>query len=147
MKVLFFFFVFGVYCAFGQEKDTTKIYILSEVDVAPLFPKLRIIDSLTSKQNFEKNLRYQVLKNIEIVTNNHILNKVFVEFLIKKDGNIEVLRVRGGSKAVKESAIRAVERIEKIIPAKKDSQPVTMRSIIPITFKPVIIFEFKKEYE
>ncbi|GGG96385.1 hypothetical protein GCM10011416_12680 [Polaribacter pacificus] len=147
MKVLFFLLFFGMCTVFGQESDATKVYTLSEVDVAPLLPKLKLVDSLSSKENFKKNLFYQVIRNVDIVRSNDVLRKVHVEFLIKKDGSIEILRVKGETKAVKAAAVRAIKEIKRMTPAQKNSQPVAIKYIVPVTFEPLITIDLTRQYE
>ena len=71
-------------CSINTINSQDKIYSLTEVDVAPILLKYKNVDSLDSKQNFKRNIKKAAIKNLDILTTNHVKNRVFIEFVIKK---------------------------------------------------------------
>lgn len=62
--------------------------------------------------------------------------KVFVEFVINKDGSItDVKAVKGIGAGCDEEAVRVVQGAPKWTPGKQRGKPVKQRMVLPITFK------------
>lgn len=65
-----------------------------------------------------------------------IEGKVFVQFVVGKDGSInEVKVIRGIGAGCDEEAIRVIENSPKWAPGKQRGKPVKVRMVLPITFK------------
>lgn len=65
-----------------------------------------------------------------------IEGKVFVQFVIEKDGSISnVLVAKGIGAGCDEEAIRVVKKSPNWNPGKQRGQPVRVRMVLPITFK------------
>lgn len=66
----------------------------------------------------------------------NIEGKVFVQFVIEKDGSISGTQVvRGIGAGCDEEAIRVVKNSPKWMPGKQRGKPVRVRMVLPITFK------------
>ncbi len=66
----------------------------------------------------------------------NIEGKVFVQFVIGKDGSIsEVQAVKGIGAGCDEEAVRVIKNSPKWKPGKQRGRPVKVRMILPITFK------------
>ena len=66
----------------------------------------------------------------------NIEGKVFVQFVIDKEGNItEVQAVKGIGAGCDEEAVRVIQNAPKWKPGKQRGRPVKVRMILPITFK------------
>jgi TonB family protein len=64
-----------------------------------------------------------------------VVGKVFVEFIVEKDGAIaEVMLKRGLSPGLDKEAVRAVKSMPKWKPALNGGKPVRSRVIIPVSF-------------
>lgn len=65
-----------------------------------------------------------------------IEGRVFVEFVIEKDGSItDVKAIKGIGAGCDEEAVRVIEEAPKWKPGKQRGRPVRVRMILPITFK------------
>jgi protein TonB len=65
-----------------------------------------------------------------------IEGKVFVQFVVDKDGSItEVQAVKGIGAGCDEEAVRVISRAQKWKPGKQRGRPVKVRMILPITFR------------
>ena len=126
----------GAYSAPVQGELTTPIeeIILEENGVFynpeqyPQFPNNSEIGLLKWVQS---NLKYP-----EIAKKNGVQGRVVVQFLIKKDGSIEEIKIyRSRHPALDEEAIRIVKTFPKFIPGKRNGVPVDMWYTLPINFK------------
>lgn len=82
-------------------------------------------------QYVQKNLKYP-----NQARRMNIEGKVFVQFVIGKDGSIsEVQAVKGIGAGCDEEAVRVIENAPKWKPGKQRGRPVKVRMILPITFK------------
>lgn len=134
--VLFLFIGLFSLTVNGQQK---KIYTLTEVDVAPKFKKGIVIDSLTSHENFKRNLRNFIARNLEIIKSKKSkIEKAYVQFLVRNDGKIEVIKLRGTSRLAKRYASRVIKKIHKLEPALKAGEKVSMKYTIPVKFVTLI---------
>ncbi|WOK05526.1 energy transducer TonB [Imperialibacter roseus] len=62
--------------------------------------------------------------------------KVFVQFVVDKDGSItEVQAIKGIGAGCDEEAVRVIQEAAKWKPGKQRGRPVKVRMILPITFK------------
>ncbi len=94
----------------------------------PQFPNNSEIGLLKWVQS---NLKYP-----EIAKKNGVQGRVVVQFLIKKDGSIEEIKIyRSRHPALDEEAIRIVKTFPKFIPGKRNGVPVDMWYTLPIDFK------------
>ena len=77
------------------------------------------------------NIKYPeqaIIKGIE--------GKVFVEFVISKDGSIQNTRVlRGIHPDCDNEAVRVISQMPAWAPGKHKDQPVNVKMVLPITFK------------
>jgi len=65
-----------------------------------------------------------------------IQGKVFIEFVVDKDGSVEDVKVRRGvSPGLDKEALRAVRSMPKWSPGKMNGKPVKVRFTIPVDFK------------
>lgn len=62
--------------------------------------------------------------------------KVFVEFVVEKDGTISNVRsIKSPSESLSAEAVRVVKSASKWIPAKQRGKPVSFKMVMPIIFK------------
>lgn len=82
------------------------------------------------KKYFSENLHYPT----EVVEKNE-QGRVYLEFIVEKDGSISNTRVkRGVSDAIDREAIRLIKNMPKWKPAEKDGEVVRSMCTIPINF-------------
>jgi TonB family protein len=109
-------------------KDASKIdSIYQECEVMPEFPG----GDLEVRKYIASNIRYprEAMKYSEV-------GKVFVTFVVAKDGAVEKVRVaRGISPALDNEAIRVVSSMPNWIPGKQRGQAVNVQYTIPVNFQ------------
>jgi periplasmic protein TonB len=119
---------FNINSAFAQSKvDTIEDKSFTFVEEKPKFP------------GGEKALKSYLKKNVnipEMAKKNGAQGKVFVSFVVEKDGSVsEPKVVRGIGNGCDDEAVRVVKSMPKWSPAKLNGQPVKIRYTIPIVFK------------
>lgn len=67
---------------------------------------------------------------------NGVQGRVFVEFIVEKDGKVtDVYVVKSADPSLDKEAVRVVAAMPKWIPGKQNNSAVRVKYIIPITFK------------
>ena len=64
-----------------------------------------------------------------------IQGRVYVNFIISKNGSITNIRMRGPDKNLEKEAARIIGRLPKMTPGKQRGRPVRVPFSIPITFR------------
>jgi len=103
-----------------------EIMLFAAVEEKPEFPG-------GEKKFYEylgKNMKYPPMEAEQGIT-----GRVFVEFLIDKDGSIaEVKALRGVSPGLDKEAVRVIKAMPKWTPGKQNGRPVRVRYVIPVNF-------------
>ena len=81
-------------------------------------------------KHIRKNFRYP-----EIAQEMGIQGRVYVNFIISKDGSITNIRMRGPDKNLEKEAERIISKLPAMIPGKQRGRPVRVPFSIPITFR------------
>jgi TonB family protein len=112
---------------FTYDEDNNVDIVFTLVDEQPS-PQ----DGMASfYQYIRENLKYP-----QTAIENRVEGKVYVQFIVGKDGNIENARViHGLGGECDEEAVRVVQQSPQWNPGKNNGQPVKVRMILPITYK------------
>jgi protein TonB len=108
---------------------------LGEVD----FFACEVVSKSEQKKCFQKMIFIHINKTVcypEIGQEMGIQGKVYMRFVIEKDGsitNIEVLR--SPDRNLEKEALRIINKLPKMTPGKQRGRPVRVPFSIPITFK------------
>lgn len=109
---------------YGTE-DTGETEVFAVVEDMPSFPGGNVTKWIG------KNVKYPV-----IAAENGIQGKVFVQFVIEKDGSItDVKVVRGVDASLDKEAIRVIQSMPKWKPGKQRGKPVRVSYTLPINFQ------------
>jgi len=83
------------------------------------------------RESIGRNLRYP-----ESALERNIDGKVFVKFIVTKDGSVANVTIsRSVDSSIDEEAIRVVKMLPKFTPGKKDGKPVNVWYSLPISFQ------------
>lgn len=110
------------------------------IDEVPVFPGCESLDSNEDRKTCmsEKVIEF-VNKNFNTSLGNQLnltrINRVYVQFKISKDGNVEVLGARAPHPALEEEARRVVNLLPQMTPGKQNGQEVGVLYSLPITFQ------------
>jgi protein TonB len=131
-----------------EEEIVEEVEVLEEeeeVDVpfaiiedAPLFPGCERVKKSERKQCFQDNIQKHINKNFrypDVAQEMGVQGRVYVSFVIDKDGSITSIRTRGPDKNLEKEAARIIGKLPNMTPGKQRGRPVRVPFSIPITFK------------
>lgn len=108
-----------------DEGDTGEADIFQVVEDMPRFPGGNV------QKWIAKNIKYPM-----IAQENNIQGKVFVQFVIEKDGSVSDVKVaRSVDPSLDKEAIRVVKMMPKWTPGKQRGKPVRVSYTVPINFQ------------
>ena len=137
----------------STEIDNDDVFELLEIDVnqdevfnfvnvenKPIFPGCEDLATEDERFNcFNIKIRQFVGKNFEfpeMAKQMGIQGKVWVSFIIEKDGKVSDITIeRGVDKLLDDESVRVVTKLPKMIPAKVGGRSVRMRYSLPINAK------------
>ena len=131
-----------------QEEVIEDVEVLEEdldVDVpfaiiedVPLFPGCENVKKSERRKCFQDKIQRHIAKNFtypEIAQEMGIQGRVYVQFVIAKDGSITGIQTRGPDKNLEKEAKRIISKLPNMIPGKQRGRPVRVPFSIPITFR------------
>lgn len=110
-----------------QEEEEAEEEIFQVVEKVASFPggNAKLMEFL------RKELVYP-----QIAIDNNVQGRVFVQFVVNKDGSIQDVKVtRGVDPILDEEAIRVVKKMPKWVPAEQRGKTVRSRFTLPVMFK------------
>ena len=131
-----------------QEEVIEDVEVLEEeldVDVpfaiiedVPLFPGCENVRKSERRNCFQEKIQRHIAKNFrypEIAQEMGIQGRVYVQFVIAKDGSITGIRTRGPDKNLEKEANRIISKLPNMTPGKQRGRAVRVPFSIPITFR------------
>ena len=127
--LLFFFILFTTLLSFSQQDTIEK--------EEPIFDG--IVETMPEFPGGEQAMYKFIINHIEypvVSRENGIQGKVYIRFVIEKDGSItDVKTARGVSSELDKEAIRVIKMMPKWKPATQSGKPVRVTFTLPINFK------------
>ena len=108
------------------------------IEDVPIFPGCEKVDKSQRRDCFQEQMNKHIRKNFrypEIAQEMGIQGRVYVNFIIAKDGQITNIRMRGPDKNLEKEAQRIISELPSMIPGKQRGRPVRVPFSIPITFR------------
>ena len=108
-----------------EEEETEEVFLIVEEPPAPVGGMEAFYNYVNENIQYPRQARTM-----------RIEGRVFVQFVVDKDGsitNVEVLKGIGGG--CDEEAVRVVKNAPKWHPGKQRGRPVRVKMVLPITFK------------
>ena len=132
-----------------DQEEIVEVEVLEEefedVDVpfaiiedVPIYPGCENVPKSKRRDCFQEQINKHIRKNFrypEIAQEMGIQGRVFVSFIISKDGTISNIRKRGPDKNLEREAERIISKLPKMTPGKQRGRPVRVPFSIPITFR------------
>jgi protein TonB len=122
-----------------EEEEEEELFNFAVVEQQPIYPGCS--ESASKDENyicFQRGIGGHIKNNFEypaIAKEMGISEKIFVEFVIDKSGKITSARVvRGEDRHLREEALRLVNGIPSMIPAKQRGKAVAVTFTLPINF-------------
>ena len=137
-----------------ESTETTHEEVIEEVEVleeevdvdvpfaiiedVPLFPGCERVKKSERRKCFQEKLDKHVLKNFrypEIAQEMGVQGRVFVTFVIDRDGTITGIRTRGPDKNLEKEAARIIGKLPNMTPGKERGRAVRVPFSYPINFR------------
>ena len=119
----------------SQEKE----FDFNSVERIPIYPGCEVNMKNKQLRNcFQKKIQTHINKNLrypEFAQKTGVQGRVFVQFIIDKDGSIVGIRTRGPHPILEIEAKRIISILPKFIPGYVDGKAVRVPFSMPITFK------------
>ena len=120
-----------------EEYDDVDVPFAVIEDV-PIYPGCEGVKKSERRSCFQQQINKHIRKNFrypDIAQEMGIQGRVYVSFIINKDGTIGNIRMRGPDKNLEKEAARIVGKLPKMTPGRQRGRPVRVPFSIPITFK------------
>ncbi len=121
-----------------SDKNNEEEIQFELIDEIPVFPGCEEKDKKETFKCFEIKLREHIIKYFRYpkkALKNNIQGKVFVSYIIDKEGKITDISAKGGDILLQNEAIRIISLLPKLKPGMQKGKPVRFKHVIPITFK------------
>ena len=132
-----------------NEEEIVEIVEVEEVELdidvpfaiienVPIFPGCERVKKSERRNCFQEKMNKHIRKNFrypEIAQEMGIQGRVYVNFIIAKDGKITNIRMRGPDKNLENEAQRIIAKLPNMTPGKQRGRPVRVPFSIPITFR------------
>ena len=108
------------------------------IEDVPIYPGCERVKKSERRNCFQEQINKHIRKNFrypDIAQEMGIQGRVYVSFIINKDGTIGSVRMRGPDKNLEKEAARIINRLPRMTPGKQRGRPVRVPFSIPITFK------------
>ena len=144
MKKLILLLLLIPLVSFGQEiqKQNKTFDKLKQtplnLDDVPMFRSCKNVFKSQRMNCFQNKMTKHVRKHFyypKYAFNRGIQGRVFVQFIIEKDGSISEIKTRGADKSLEKAALKIIKKLPKLIPGKANGKPVRVPYSIPIIWK------------
>ena len=108
------------------------------IEDVPIFPGCESVSKSERRNCFQDKINQHIRRNFrypDIAQEMGIQGRVYVNFIIAKDGSITNIRMRGPDKNLENEAQRIISRLPQMTPGKQRGRPVRVPFSIPITFR------------
>ena len=129
----------------STETSKEEIIEVEDVDIpfaviedVPIFPGCEKVSKDKRRDCFQEQMNNHIRKNFrypEIAQEMGIQGRVYVNFIIDKDGSITNIKMRGPDQNLEKEAERIISRLPNMTPGKQRGRPVRVPFSIPITFR------------
>jgi len=119
-----------------EEEDVDVPFAVIE-DV-PIFPGCEGVAKSERRNCFQEKMNKHIVRNFrypEIAQEMGIQGRVYVNFIISKDGSITNIRMRGPDKNLEKEAERIISKLPQMTPGKQRGRAVRVPFSIPIIFR------------
>ena len=122
----------------GEDEFEDMAVPFAVIEDVPIFPGCESVAKSQRRACFQEQMNKHIRRNFrypEIAQEMGIQGRVYVNFIISKDGSITNIRMRGPDKNLENEAARIIGRLPKMTPGKQRGRAVRVPFSIPITFR------------
>lgn len=121
-----------------EDEDLDVDVPFAVIEDVPIFPGCEQVSKDERRNCFQTQINKHIKRNFrypEIAQEMGIQGRVFVNFIIGKDGSIKDIKMRGPDKNLEKEVKRIISKLPKKSPGKQRGRPVRVPFSIPIIFK------------
>lgn len=121
-----------------EDEDLDVDVPFAVIEDVPIFPGCEQVSKDERRNCFQTQINKHIKRNFrypEIAQEMGIQGRVFVNFIIGKDGSIKDIKMRGPDKNLEKEAKRIISKLPKMTPGKQRGRPVRVPFSIPIIFR------------
>lgn len=137
IKILFFLLCFNLISAQTEESENQENVPFHIIEDVPIFPGCEDIAMKERKQCFQEKIQEHIITNFRYPSaaiKDKIQGRVFISFIIEKDGSVTISNIRGPHPILEEEAKRIFSLLPKMRPGLFKGKPTRMTMSIPLTF-------------
>ena len=142
MKKLILLLLFIPLVSFGQDdekKNNSHNEASSQnIEVMPLFSDCKNVIKSKQRKCFQIKMNQHISKHFfypKYAQKAGLQGKVYVSFIIEKDGTIGEIKARGTHRILENAAIKIIKKLPKFIPGTINGEPASVPFSIPITWR------------
>lgn len=111
----------------------------TRIQEVPIFPGCEKVKKSKQRACFEKKIQKHIQRKFNSDLGSQLrlpsgVQRIWVEFMITKTGEIEILASRAVHKKLKREGERVVNRLPTMIPGKQNGEEVNVKYMLPIVF-------------
>jgi protein TonB len=121
-----------------EESENQESVTFQIIEDVPIFPGCEDISMKERKHCFQEKIQEHIKINFRYpraAIKDKIEGRVFISFIIEKDGSVNISKIRGPHPILEEEANRIFSLLPKMRPGLIRGRPVRMTMSIPLTFK------------
>ena len=121
-----------------EEEEEDVDVPFADIEDVPIFPGCEGVAKSERRNCFQEKMNKHIVRNFrypEIAQEMGIQGRVYVNFIISKDGSITNIRMRGPDKNLEKEAERIISKLPQMTPGKQRGRAVRVPFSIPITFR------------
>jgi periplasmic protein TonB len=139
MLILLFFTMNNVFAQNRTTEDTTRVHVPSPPLPPPVEESFDVVEQEATYPGGDEAMHAFIRENVkypEEAVKNKEQGKVYVRFVIEKDGSVSNVRIaRGVSPSLDAEAVRVVQAMPNWYPGLQRGRAVRTNAVIPIIFK------------
>lgn len=121
-----------------EEEEEDVVVPFAIIEDIPVFPGCEKVSKKRQRDCFQEKINRHIVKQFrypEIAQEMGIQGRVYVSFIISKEGRVIMVQPRGPDKNLEKEAQRIIESLPRMIPGKQRGKAVSVPYSIPITFR------------
>jgi protein TonB len=121
-----------------EEAEEDVVVPFAVIEQVPVFPGCEGLSGADQRECFNRKIQEHVQKNFmypKTAEELGIEGRVFVQFVIDRDGMITKIKSRGPDPSLEKEAQRIIAALPKMIPGRQRNRNVSVPYSIPINFK------------
>ena len=122
-----------------KDEEESRIEVsFATIEDVPIFPGCERVAKSKRRDCFQEKINKHIRKNFrypEIAQEMGIQGRVYINFIITKDGEITNIRTRGPDENLEKEAVRIISLLPRMLPGKQNGKKVRVPFSVPITFR------------